>query len=428
MKRAAGTLAELNVQILEGIFAGARLENVALRLWDGTVWPDSAPRKATVALKHPGALRRMFLPGSEIGFAQAYLDDLFDFEGDLEAAFELAEVLLAGAGLGWRKSLQLSHLLHKLPEAPQARTSDRLLPRLRGRLHSVERDTQAVRFHYDLSNDFYRLWLDRNMVYSCACFQSPTDDLDAAQEHKLDYLCRKLRLKAEQRLLDLGCGWGGLMLHAARHYGIHATGITLSPRQAELAAARIAQERLGDRVTVEVRDYREMPAAERYAAVVSVGMSEHVGAGRLPEYFRAVHRLLQPAGLFLHHAIGVTASPRPSDGSSFMATYVFPDGEIPPLPAVLGAAEAAKFEIRDVESLREHYALTLRHWLRRLEAHHESALSFVSEATYRVWRLFLAGSAHCFRRGHASVYQTLLSKPDKEGSSHLPLTRRDWYV
>jgi cyclopropane-fatty-acyl-phospholipid synthase len=293
----------------------------------------------------------------------------------------------------------------------------------------VERDRRAVTFHYDVSNDFYRLWLDPRMVYSCAYFASPNDSLADAQRQKLDYLCRKLHLTPGQRLLDIGCGWGGLVLHAAQNFGVRVTGITLSERQAEEGCARIARAGLESRAEIRTCDYRDLAAADdSYDAIVSVGMAEHVGREQLPNYFSAAARLLKPRGVFLNHAIGEGIVPRTDNSNgSFIERYVFPDGDIPPLPIMLRAAEAAGFEIRDVENLREHYALTLHHWVRRLEANYSPALDFVSEQTYRIWRLYLAGSAHGFRRGHLAVYQTLLSKLDDTGAASLPLTRRDWY-
>jgi len=295
----------------------------------------------------------------------------------------------------------------------------------------LERDRRAVTFHYDASNDFYRLWLDRRMVYSCAYFPSQDEDLDVAQERKLDYLCRKLRLRPGQRLLDIGCGWGALVIHAAKHFGVRAEGLTLSEPQVEWARARIAEAGLTNEATIDLRDYREISpdGSQLYDAIVSVGMAEHVGREKLPGYFSAAHRALKPGGVFLNQAIGEDVVARPDNrNGSFIEQYIFPDGDIPPLPNMLRAAESAGFEIRDVENLREHYALTLGHWLRRLERHHAEALSFVDEATYRVWRLYLAGSVHGFRRGHIAVYQTLLAKLDSSGQTRLPLTRDDWYT
>jgi len=431
--------AEKNVEdrtrhVLSEIFGGCSLDKVGVRLWDGTAWPDERPRAAVLALKHPGALGQMFLPGTEVGLAEAYLDNDFDIEGDIEAAFEIADFLL-GRLKDWKKKVKLAGLLVALPgrngRSTIRRAARQLLPRIRGRRSLLEHDRRAVTFHYDVSNDFYRLWLDRQMVYSCAYFQAPNDDLDTAQERKLDYLCRKLRLRAGQRLLDIGCGWGALVFHAAKYFGVRAEGITLSKPQAEWGRARIAEAGLGNRAKIELCDYREIFANGNkfYDAIVSVGMAEHVGRERLPDYFAAAHRALVPGGVFLNQAIGEGVVLRPDNkNGSFIEQHVFPGGDIPPLPIMLRAAESSGFEIRDVENLREHYALTLRHWLRRLEAHHAEARSFVDETTYRVWRLYIAGSAHGFRRGHIAVYQTLFVKLDASGQAHLPLTRADWYA
>jgi len=431
--------AEKNVEertrhVLSEIFGSCSLEKVGVRLWDRTAWPDERPRAAVLALKHPEALGQMFLPGTEVGLAEAYLHNDFDIEGDIEAAFEIADFLL-GRLNNWKKKVKLAGLLVALPgrngRSTMRQAARQLLPRIRGRRSLLERDRRAVTFHYDVSNDFYRLWLDRQMVYSCAYFQSPNDDLDTAQERKLDYLCHKLRLRAGQRLLDIGCGWGALVLHAAKHFGVRAEGITLSEPQAEWGRARLADAGLKKDATIELRDYREISTngSRLYDAIVSVGMAEHVGRERLPDYFRAAHRALKPGGVFLNQAIGEGVVPRPDNrNGSFIEQYVFPDGDIPPLPIMLRAAESVGFEIRDAENLREHYGLTLRHWLHRLEAHHAEARSVVDETTYRIWRLYLAGSAHAFRRGHIAVYQTLFAKLDSSSRAHLPLTRADWYT
>jgi cyclopropane-fatty-acyl-phospholipid synthase len=416
----------LTLRLLEELLNGGGARQVGVRLWDGTHWPDAAPRPVTLVLKHPGALRSAFLPGTELGLAEAYLYDDLDIEGDIESVFGLADAL-AEATSGWRKKLRAARDLMRLPPSEVHDHGRRGPARLTGRRHSIERDRQAVTYHYDVSNDFYALWLDRRMVYSCAYFQSPNQNLDTAQERKLDYLCRKLRLQPGQRLLDVGCGWGGLVIHAAERYGVDATGITLSQPQADLANRRIAEAELADRCRVEVRDYRQMDGPESYDALVSVGMFEHVGAATLPTYFAQAWRLLKPGSVFLNHGIASRAADKPQNGPSFSDTYVFPDGELVPINMTLHVAEEAGFEVRDVESLREHYALTLRHWVRNLEAHHEQALQFVDEPTYRVWRLFTSGSARGFTAGQLNVYQSLLVKPDERGQSGLPLTRADWY-
>lgn len=417
----------VSLQLLDTLFPGQASDEVGVRLWDGTLWPDEHPRKATIVLKHPGALRAMFFPGNEIGLAEAYLYDDFDIEGNIEGVFALADDLVEVSS-NLLTQLRVGRLLLRLPSGDSRQQSDRGPAWLSGQRHSIDRDRQAVTYHYDVSNDFYALWLDRNLVYSCAYFHSSEDSLDAAQERKLDYICHKLRLHPGQRLLDIGCGWGGLVAHAVKSFGVEATGITLSSPQAELANQRLSEAGLAGRARVEVRDYRQVDEGEPYDALVSVGMFEHVGADLLPTYFQNAMRILRPGGVFLNHGIASNATVTPRKSPTFSQRYVFPDSELTPINNSLHAAEEAGFEVRDVESLREHYALTLRHWVRRLEEHHHQALEFVSEPTYRVWRLFISASAFGFSAGRLNVYQSLLVKQGAGGISGLPLTRSDWYV
>lgn len=418
------THTQITLNLLDELFAPYS-HQVNVRLWDGHTWPDSSPRPVTLVLKHPGALRSMLFPGTELALAEAYLYDDFDIEGDSETAFVLADALTAPMPAS--KKLRLARQLLRLPGGNGRQPGRRPGASLSGEKHSIERDRQAIAYHYDVSNDFYALFLDRRMVYSCAYFRSPADELDTAQEQKLEYICRKLRLKPGQRLLDVGCGWGGLILYAAQHYGVDATGITLSQAQAELASQRIRAAGLADRCRVELRDYREVDETQPFDALVSVGMFEHVGRKLLPIYFEKAYRLLRPQGVFLNHGIAHRAGEQLGGKDSFSDTYVFPDGELVPINVTLHFAEEAGFEVRDVESLREHYALTLRHWVRRLESNHQEALKSVDEPTYRVWRLFMSGSAYGFAHGRLNIYQSLLVRQDQNGRSGLPLTRADWY-
>jgi len=412
---------------LDHLFAGHTPAEVAFRLWDGTRWPDDTARPVTLVLHHPGALRAMFEGGTELALAEAYLANDFDVEGDIETACSLADHLEHRPG-GWRRAWSDFRELHRLPTARSGRNAWRTLTGAGPAGDLLARDRAAISFHYDLSNEFYRLWLDRRMLYSCAYYTTQEDDLDTAQEAKLRHLCRKLRLQPGQRLLDLGCGWGGLALMAAGEYGAQVTGITLSVRQAELAMQRVREAGLASRVHIELRDYRELPAGTPFDAIVSVGMSEHVGTGGMPAYFRTTAALLKPGGVFLNHAIGRGIRPRDHRGPCFIDKHVFPHSDVPPLPVVTDAAEAAGLEVRDVENLREHYTLTLRHWVRRLEDHHDEARAHVDEVTYRIWRLYMAGSARGFDQGSLALYQVLLAKPASSGDACLPLTRADWYA
>ena len=408
-------------------FLGDSPRDFGIRLWDDTfLWPDAGlEARFTLVLRHPGSVRAMFWPPGELTLSEAFLFDDFDVEGDLEAVFPFADQLLARRP-GVAERLGLMRRLLALPSERRSRVG-RDRAHLNGRRSSLERDRQAIAYHYDVSNDFFALWLDSTMAYSCAVFESPSDDIETAQRRKLDYVCRKLRLRPGERLLDIGCGWGSLVLHAARHYGVEALGVTLSREQAELASARIRQSGLEDRCRVELRDYREVDETEGFDKLVSLGMYEHVAREALPDYFGHAWRLLGPGGVFLAHGIASSLSDPIRNGPSFLRTYVWPDHDLVPVSTVLTAAEQAGFEIRDVESLREHYMLTTRRWLERLELHRDEARRVTNEPVYRTWRLMLAASAHRFAKAHANVYQTLLAKPDG-GVSGLPLSRADWYA
>jgi cyclopropane-fatty-acyl-phospholipid synthase len=418
---------QTTISLLQDLLGGAQPYNFAVRLWDGTVWEPQPGQSArfTLVLQHAGALRSMFLPPNDLTLGEAYIYNDFDIEGDIEAVFPLAEQFMNGQW-GKMEQVRFGKQLLSLPKVAQQRPGD-TAAKLRGARHSKERDRQAVTYHYDRSNDFYALWLDRRMVYSCAYFVAPDDDIDTAQERKLDYICRKLRLQAGERLLDIGCGWGGLVIYAAQHYGVEAYGITLSQPQAELAQQRIAEAGLSDRCRVEVRDYRDMNAEHTFDKIVSVGMFEHVGEALLPTYFKQAWGLLRPGGAFLNHGIASGSTLQGQQGPSFVGTYVFPDGELVPISTTLRVAEMSGFEVRDVESLREHYALTLRHWVHRLEARAEEARRLTSEVVYRIWRLYMAASIYSFQAGSNNIYQALLVKP-VAGKSGLPLTRADWYA
>jgi cyclopropane-fatty-acyl-phospholipid synthase len=412
-----------SVEFLEVLLASYPNRDFQVRLWDGTPWGAEQQPHFTMVLKHPGALRAMFSRPSELTLGEAYIYNDFDIEGDIETAFELADYLLEQErSLGNR--IDLAKRLSKLPVNSGVR-KNRQFANFSGSIHSRDRDRQAITYHYDFPAEFYALWLDRRMVYSCAYFATPEEDLDSAQERKLDYICRKLRLRRGERLLDIGCGWGGLIMHAAAHYGVQSVGITLSVPQAELARQRLRESGLNDCCRVEVSDYRDLEHGQPYDKIVSVGMFEHVGEAFLPEYFSRAYELLRPGGAFLNHGIAYSATFH-RHGPSFSDRYVFPDSDLVPINATIRAAELSGFEVRDVESLREHYALTLHNWVQRLEAHAEEARRITDDTTYRIWRLYMAGAAHRMRRSRLNVYQTLLAKPLK-GRSGLPLTREDWY-
>lgn len=427
-------------RVAEEIFGPPQQRGFSIRYWDGFLEQGASGARAplTLVIRHPSALRAMLLPPSELAFGQAFLCGHVELEGDVEAAAPIAR--LAAARLSSRRLVRLVGLLLRLPAGGRAPEHPvRRRPRRWSRRHTRSRDAAAIRHHYDVGNEFYQLWLDPQTVYSCGYFSPGVEDLAAAQVAKLDHICRKLRLRPGERLLDIGCGWGALIRHAVRCYGAEAVGITLSPAQAELAARRVAEDRLGDRCRVELRDYRDLPDRPAFDKIASVGMFEHVGRARLPGYFATAYRALRPGGLFLNHGIIDLEGAR-ADGlrsrlrqwlwreGRFFERHVFPDGELVPLAELVRAAEKTGFESRDVESLREHYVLTLRHWVRRLEAREREAVALVGDATFRVWRLYLAASAHAFATGRIGVVQLLLSKPPVGASGVTPLTRHDLYL
>jgi cyclopropane-fatty-acyl-phospholipid synthase len=426
-------------RVAELIFPAPAERIFDVRYWDGSLDRGNAkPPRFTIVIARPSALRRMLLPPSELSLAEALISGDVDIEGDLEATFRLANQV----GERVRRPATLARLIPLVVRLPRDGTRH-----ARGaRFVRPSRDSHAarpagiaaIRHHYDVSNSFYELWLDEWMQYSCAYFRTGRESIDEAQSDKLEHICRKLRLQAGERLLDIGCGWGGLIRYAASHYGVVAHGITLSAMQAELARARIARDGLSDRCRVEILDYRDLDASQRYDKVVSVGMAEHVAKDRQPGYFAAAHRVLEPGGLFLNHSQTSIQRARPNTISrrigdrlwrrnEFIERYVFPDSRLVAASHLIASAEQAGFALRDVESLREHYALTLRQWVQRLEENEREAKRLVGERTYRVWRLYMSTAAEGFASGRINIIQTLLSKPDARGRSQLPLTREDLY-
>ncbi len=418
-------------QIVQRVFRDYQ-GSLAVRLWDGgTLSFGAGVPDVTLIVREPRLLRELILFRDPLRLAEAYFQGGLDVEGDLYTALEMKDRLQTLNLSAFEKAgflcaaLFLGGASASLNAASARRNFLALWP---WRVHSKGGSRQAIAFHYDVSNAFYRLWLDAQMVYSCAYFETPDDSLDQAQRNKLEYICRKLRLKPGDRLLDIGCGWGALICWAAKHYGVQAHGITLSQNQYDHARKKIGNENLQDRVTVELRDYRELQGEAHYDKIVSVGMFEHVGLRNLPCYFDIARSLLKPGGLFLNH--GITQDREGwggTVGTRFINRYVFPDGELDTVGNVQRAMEQTGFEILDVEGLRRHYALTLRHWVGRLERGRAEALRQVPQSIYRIWRLYMAACALQFEQGDIGVYQILAANRDG-GPARVPLTRRDLYV
>ena len=410
--------------VLRIVFGDAYARDFNIALWDGTYVAATREPRFTLRVNSPGALRAAFSPPVNLNAGRTFASGLLDVDGDIEAAVdELYDLVQRPPA---PTLLRLMMLLRRLPRAhlPELREAH-----LRGKRHSLARDRAAIGFHYDQPVEFYASFLDRDLVYSCAYFDEGVTDLDGAQRAKIDHTLRKLRLRPGERLLDIGCGWGAVVIRAARDYGAQVLGVTLSRGQAQEAARRIAQAGLGDRARVELRDYRELTAQDGlFDKIVSIGMFEHVGRDKLAEYFETAYRLLRPGGLFLNHGIAISErNARTGKTSGFMGRFIFPDGELETVSDSLQFAERAGFEVRDVENLREHYARTLRHWVKNLETNRAQAVAAAGEQSYRAWRLYLAGSAQGFRTGRIGVYQALLAKPAKGGAVNLPATRRDLY-
>ncbi len=415
-------------RVVESVAGGVlRSRRFNIRFWDGSELPatTAAGKHPTILLSDPSAIAQLAREPNEIGLARAWARGTIDLVGELDDIFAIGEQMprpqlstldglrtLYGA---WRL---LGRDMLRAPTPSSVEVNERA-----GGVHSTHRDRQAVRHHYDVPTDFHRLVIGQSMVYSCAYFATSADTLEQAQERKLDVICRKLRLIPGARLLDVGCGWGSLVLHAARDYGVRAVGVTLSEPQAEEARARIhkAGSDVASRCEVRVCDYREVDDGP-YDAIASVGMYEHVGLAQLDTYTATIHRLLRPGGLFLYHGIA-RLTPNQVKTSRFIDTFIFPDGELHPVGELVRSLECQHMEVRDLEALREHYALTLRRWIANLAANRERAVTVAGSERERIWRLYLTGSARAFEQGKLSIFQVLATRPG--GTHRLPLVRGD---
>ena len=400
---------------------------VRFRFWDGSVL-EGGDAVGTIDVHSSAALRRIVWAPGELGLARAFVSGDLSIEGDI---FEVLVALrdssrrdlngldLRTLGASVRAAGRLGVL--GVPLAPPPEES-----RPAGRIHSPSRDARAVSHHYDVGNDFYELVLGPSWTYSCARFVTPASTLEEAQAAKYDLVCRKLGLDGRRgaRLLDVGCGWGSMAIHAARHYGARVVGVALSHEQVDKARRRVSRAGLDDQVEIRYQDYRDL-AGEQFDAISSIGMFEHVGSARTAQYFSTLRNLLVPTGRLLNHAISSPGGSRLGT-RTFIGRYVFPDGELIDVGEVVLAMERAGFEVRDVESLREHYALTLRRWVANLEAQWDEAVALVGRPRADVWRLYMAASAIGFEDGGIAVHQVLGVVPGPDGTSGMPRTRGEW--
>jgi cyclopropane-fatty-acyl-phospholipid synthase len=429
MADAASRLRSLAEQVL-----GTPLP-VRVRAWDGSL--DGPPEAPALVIRNRRALRRMLFKPGELGLARAWVAGDLDIEGDLYTVLE------AMAGLVWERGEDTRGLLQAARD-PEVRAAVRELLKLAGpplppappqeevrrprrHLHTRRTDKRAISHHYDVGNDFYELVLGPSMVYSCAYWED-AGTLESAQRDKLELVCAKLGLKEGVRLLDVGCGWGSMAIHAAREHGVSVVGVTLSQEQAAYARKRVADEGLTDRVEIRVQDYRDVTDGP-FDAISSIGMAEHVGAERYLEYARRLYDLLGPGGRLLNHQIA--RRPQRDESSyevdPFIDAYVFPDGELAPLGTTVTQLERAGFEVRDVESLREHYARTLRRWVANLEDDWDRAVRLAGPGRARVWLLYMAACALAFERNRIGVNQVLAVRTPEAGASGLPLRPRTWH-
>jgi cyclopropane-fatty-acyl-phospholipid synthase len=380
---------------------------IALVLPDGGRVPLSDAPEVDVYARTWQGLKTLASP--ELGaLARAYVANDLDFSGGARRVLGIAEALVGSVTHG----------------------RERLTARARAWLNRHRGNRANVQHHYDVSNAFYRLWLDENLVYSCAYYRNESDSLAQAQVQKLDHVCRKLLLQPDEEFLDIGCGWGALIFRAAQSYGVRATGITLSQNQHDYVKARIAELGLGDRVRVRLCDYIDLPEDDLFDKIASIGMFEHVGIRNYPRYFGKIQRILKPGGLVLNHGIthnGIGVDSLGSGIGDFIEDYVFPGGQLAHVSRVIQGFAAAGLELIDAEALREHYARTLWHWVDRLEGNADAARREVGEEKFRVWRIYLAGSAHAFERGWLSIFQLLAGRPLPDGRLPHPATREYMY-
>jgi cyclopropane-fatty-acyl-phospholipid synthase len=408
----------------------------SIRLWDGSIIPlgKNVDSEFFIAVNGPGVIGALLRRPTYENLLLQYINGSVDVHGDLIDFVAVARKKRTTKKL---KKINKFFLLRQalpllLSFSEKTSVQHEYLYDEVGRKESRRDNKKLIQFHYDISNNFYALFLGDEMQYSCGYFTDPGNSLDQAQYDKLDIICRKLRLKPEEKLLDIGCGWGGLICHAAQNYGVKAHGVTLSQKQFDYTAAKIKRLGIEDRVTVELRDYSTLE--DTYDKIASIGMFEHIGLANMPKYFQKINSLLRDRGILLNHGISRHAKPtrraarkiRPE--RRLLLKYIFPGSEIDNVGHTIDLLEINGFEVHDVEALREHYALTTRHWYKRLMARKEEAINFVGIEKFRIWALYLAGVSIGFTDGSIHICQIVATKHSAKGASGLPFTRADLYV
>ena len=380
---------------------------IEVTLWDGSTFSPYDNPEVSLKINSPSAATVFSRP--TLGkIAKAYVQGMLDIDGEPKKIIEFGEKLVSRTSSTYQKRSKLFDWWR----------------------HTKPADRRSIQHHYDVGNEFYGLWLDESRVYSCAYFKGENDSLDLAQQQKLDHICRKLMLKDGDRFLDIGCGWGALIVWAAQNYGVRSTGITLSEEQFAFATEKISRLGLENNCKVELLDYRDLPLESKYDKIASVGMFEHVGKANLSVYFQKIYSLLNDGGMLMNHGITTNSlqdQPLGSDIGTFVDKYVFPGGELVHVSTVLEEMSKQGFELWDAECLRQHYARTLWQWVDRLEKNQEKARALIGEERYRVWRIYMAGSAHAFERGWISIFQMLGVRAQKSGTVNHPLTRQHIY-
>lgn len=409
---------------------------ISIRIWDGTtvaLGPQAAMTGLVVSIRSPGVVSALVRWPSLDHFLRQYATGGIEIEGGDLVTF--GQAIRSASKKPKFKTMKKSVLFPALlpflfAPADQGNVRENYEGPCESVAPQARKDKDYIQFHYDLGNDFYKLFLDSEMVYSCGYFTQMTNSLDQAQHDKLDMICRKLRLTPGDRFLDIGCGWGGLICHAARHYGVKAHGVTLAQTQFDHVREKIARLGLQDQVKVELRDYRDVDGT--YDKIASIGMFEHVGIANLPVYFAKLNSLLRDRGILLNHGIARPAKPagknRKRPEQALIAKYIFPGGELDNIGHTVQQIETNRFQVHDVEGWTRHYMMTTAHWCRRLTANREAAIRMVGPERYRLWVAYLAGVSFGFQDGRIQIYQVVASKHEKKGLSELPLTRADLYT